>query len=799
MFKVNKKLRNMIIVFSAATVTAVTAAVAAFNDSGKLSDNPWEHTLLSAENKGFLINESGNLSVKGNVYSNGSIKSNGKNTDISGYTAAAGDISGNITCLQKYENTKQIDVPNVWNNVYNTAHKNSIGQNDFQDYEGSSATLNDISESSGSINIVTSSEIAPSTLSNNESNIKIGAFGADFFVKAYENRKKWDKILPIFFDEEFETNSLKELGENSRFTPFDDGKTGTDWKDKESVSGSLIGDNFSDEKLKKRMEDAKKDNPVFKICGSKSDAVCLNASFNPEEAENACKLTVNGGNFTLDGNYDKLEELKLDNWGGSQLIGDYPDLKYIYKTGYGDLNLAGNFPSLECVYTPSGQVLLGSGDEGFSADNMTVINDYGSVIMYTAKDVSLTNSRIYSGQYTVIRGSGIKEKASALNAENTLFAASNSIMIEDINDSNNKRYADIPVFYSANTISVVNCNFKILQGMFINNKNALIMANVNVDVFRGFLFSAEGIDENRNSSASVLYINTFGYNKNPNINSLNSQPSGHEKIGGIDKFEYCNFPQKLAAEAGDAENFVGELQNKGVEVETKCENPGETVIGDYILSKNDINITADKLTDTKNHFSVIASKNGNITLNVKNEINIHAIIYAPNGKVTINSSKGKIYGRIFAGEINIVYDCLEIDGGSEDISYLGFKNAEDDSSEISSINDSDESDADSESSDVSESRIYDSSMDDLDNNSSNADFENSSDINSGEDSKDENNSSELSSETDSSGGYKEPKYEYDKLNRLIKVIYDKDNYIEYEYDANGNITKVTTVKNGIKE
>ncbi|SFS02754.1 fibronectin type III domain-containing protein [Anaeromicropila populeti] len=34
------------------------------------------------------------------------------------------------------------------------------------------------------------------------------------------------------------------------------------------------------------------------------------------------------------------------------------------------------------------------------------------------------------------------------------------------------------------------------------------------------------------------------------------------------------------------------------------------------------------------------------------------------------------------------------------------------------------------------------------------------------------------------------KYEYDKLNRLIKVTYENGSYIEYEYDKNGNIKNV---------
>jgi len=31
-------------------------------------------------------------------------------------------------------------------------------------------------------------------------------------------------------------------------------------------------------------------------------------------------------------------------------------------------------------------------------------------------------------------------------------------------------------------------------------------------------------------------------------------------------------------------------------------------------------------------------------------------------------------------------------------------------------------------------------------------------------------------------------YEYDKLNRLTKVVYNDGSCIEYEYDANGNMT-----------
>lgn len=46
--------------------------------------------------------------------------------------------------------------------------------------------------------------------------------------------------------------------------------------------------------------------------------------------------------------------------------------------------------------------------------------------------------------------------------------------------------------------------------------------------------------------------------------------------------------------------------------------------------------------------------------------------------------------------------------------------------------------------------------------------------------------------------YSTPKYFYDKLGRVIKVEYDENNYIEYTYDANGNIKNTVFVKDGEK-
>lgn len=55
---------------------------------------------------------------------------------------------------------------------------------------------------------------------------------------------------------------------------------------------------------------------------------------------------------------------------------------------------------------------------------------------------------------------------------------------------------------------------------------------------------------------------------------------------------------------------------------------------------------------------------------------------------------------------------------------------------------------------------------------------------------------EMDSDTDDFSNYnsQDITYEYDKLGRVVKIIYSENNYVKYEYDANGNITNVTVVK-----
>ena len=233
--------------------------------------------------------------------------------------------------------------------------------------------------------------------------------------------------------------------------------------------------------------------------------------------------------------------------------------------------------------------------------------------------------------------------------------------------------------------------------------------------------------------------------------------------------------------------------------------PGELLIGRYILADEDIVISADTLKNKENAFSVIASENGNITLNVKNEMDVQTIIYAPNGKVTLNVSTGTLHGRIFAKNIEIVSDSFEITGGTEDISYLGFVYIKDSDSESTSDDTSlKDSKTDSSKTDSSSVDSEDSSVNsDLDDNSTSQGDSSGYDTSSSDSSSGNSSSLELSgsssgddSSLSGSDKFNEPQYEYDRLNRLIKVTYDEENYVEYMYDANGNITQIVTVIDG---
>jgi len=158
-----------------------------------------------------------------------------------------------------------------------------------------------------------------------------------------------------------------ELARKSGFIPIQKQTVESDWDNYDKLPVAAISSNFSNNAVSQYIDQLKKDNPVFSVDSNESSVIQAqwnNSTINPSDADKK-SITISGGNCTLSGQYRNIEEIKLENEGGTQLIGDFPNLKYIYKTSWSNLNLAGNFPSLECIYMPGGQLLLGTADKDF--------------------------------------------------------------------------------------------------------------------------------------------------------------------------------------------------------------------------------------------------------------------------------------------------------------------------------------------------------------------------------------------------------------------------------------------------
>ena len=776
------------VTLAASVLTSVLVSAAVQRMRERPSNNPWDYTLISSDGNVVLNNTLHSFCVNGDIRSNGDTYMNENDFYIDGYVATSGAIFKDLLTIdigESFTGVDMIDVPNKWDNVYSVATKNGDYEYITENIKKNSLELERTAISESDLYIDISSDIVPDTdLSENSGKGKVGVFGAGYLASAYENYDKWKTIIPLFendinLSEDLSgKRDLLELADKSGFIPIREQEVDNKWNNYEKLPRAAINENFSSDGVSQYINKIKQNNPVFET-GNKNpvqiSGTYSNDTINPTEAS-AESIVVNGGNFALNGNYENLEEIKLENGGGAQLIGDFPNLKYIYKTSWSNLNLAGNFPSLECIYMPGGQLLLGTADKGFSADNVTIINENGSVVVYTAQDINITNSEILSNQNILMRGAGKDAVESEFNSENTLMAAKGCVMFEDMNDCNLSRYEKLPVFYSQYPISLINCNFRLMQGLFMVKSGAIIMAASDIDTMRGFLVAQNGINEYQASSSTGFYIDTYSYNIPTGIHSLNKQPDGSERIGRISGVEYADFPTELLSKVGDAEKFLKDIQVNDVDSELghMITTPGLLKINASLLSYGDININAGKIENDSKAKSVISSRNGNITINIAKEMNYHGIIYAPNGKVTIHG-EGNIYGRIFAREIEVTSDSFMFEGRNIDIESFGFTETESVTTRPTEVVSTTESTSATTQQVTTISNITETSS-----------------------------SSETSSTTTITTEFTTPvdyssnvKYEYDNLNRVIKAVYDEENYVVYEYDANGNITKVTIVKDGI--
>lgn len=791
------------VALAASVLTSALVAAAVQYTEEKPSDDPWNYTMLSNNGNITLDCRMNAIGMDGDVRSNGSIYLTGADFYIDGDVVASEKISEDVLIIdtgRKFEGVDKIELPDKWDNVYFKATENNGYEYAKYNINGNMLEFNHtvLSDSDLSVHVL-SDIISEDDPTKDSGEGKTGIFGAGFLTSAYDNYEKWKTIIPLFdTDISIAENGsgqkdVLELARKSGFIPIQEQAVGSDWENYDKLPTAAISNNFNDDAVSQYISQLKQDNPVFSIGSDKSFVIQAqwdNSTINPSDADTK-SVTINGGNCTLNGEYRNIEEIKLENGGGTQLIGDFPNLKYIYKTSWSNLNLAGNFPSLECIYMPGGQLLLGTADKGFSSDNTMIINEKGSIVVYTAQNTKITDSELLSTQNILVRGSGKNEAVSEFNAENTLIAAGGSIMLEDMNDSETNRYENIPVYYAMYPISFINCNFNLMQGLFMTKSGAIIMAASDIDTMRGFLVAPNGINEYQVNSATGTYIDTYSYNISPGINSLNAQPDGSERIGSINKVEYTDFPIEQLSKVGNAEKFLSDINSSEFDSDLghATYSPGVFTLNSYLLVNGNIDITADKIINNKDANSVIGSKFGNISINVTKEMDYSGVIYAPNGKVTLHGG-GIFNGRIYAREIEIISDWLTINSRNIDVDKLGFSKEDIKPQQPTETTASVATTSITESGDVSVTTTVSEENDG--NESSETTATEVSSVTSSTES-----TTMITTENTKPVDYNtNMKYEYDSLNRVIKAIYDEKNYIEYDYDANGNITKVTVVENG---
>lgn len=778
-----------------------SAAIVSMRMAGEPSNNPWDYTIYAFRNNNSYNSTAEQLDIDGDIRSAGNMIFSGNNSFISGNVVAGGKIDNRLSEFNagyEFENMEGLIVNPVFSNVYSIAvdsaeviYESSIKRNNY--------TINDLIVGENNLQIDISENYG-SDESDQETDYKFGAFGADFMASVYENSQEWSKVFPFLFnDETIDSKDFLDIGNNSAFIPVAEQSFSDEWENADKLPESPFQNNMSVNSIIEYIEKEKTDNPVFRICNSSESTIIQaasdNSTINPQEAEDKESIIVSGGNFALNGEYGSIEEIRFDNWGGAQLIGDYPNLKYIYMSSWSNLNLAGNFPSLECVYLTGGQLLLGNGDIGFSTENASIIAEHGTIIIYSAKDVTLDNCKIMTMENIVIRGSGKESEASEFKTDNTIFAACNAITFEDMHDENNERYVNIPIYYSAAPISIVNCNIDMLQGCFVSMNGAMVLTESDIPILRGFIFAPLGVNYNPLNSTAMTYINTYSYNIQSNINNLNKQQNGIWEKGTVHELESARFPLKLAENVMNISDFISDIskvKNDNGEyvdyyyIKGAQSNAGILTFNSSVFANDDITITAGIIKNDGQSMPIVSSKTGDIIITVDSEMDWKGIIFAPNGRVTIIGS-GHLKCRVFAQEVIIISDKLIIEDIDENLSTLGFTKP-------------DNEDVATTTKPHSENETTTTASTTTNNNISITKASSEKNV----------TSTTLTTSTvattttaDKEHGdtldYTQAEYEYDKLGRLIRVIYDEENYIEYSYDANGNITDIKKTVNGETE
>lgn len=814
-----KKLQKPLVTAIAAVGTSaavVSAVVMAAKTLSAPSSNPWDYTMYAFDTgEDALKSSAEKLKADGDVRSAGGASFGEGETEITGNLVVGSQVQsgkGTLSFGKLTEGAKPLAVNQVFSEVFRAATADRE-LNYTDGITDNSRTIDQPVIGENELNIQIRRNSTPENPVTETPDYKSGAFGAAFMTDLYNRPEEWQEVLPFLFENaDLPEKDLASLGAASAFLPVDASGAAKDWQNADRLPEDVFGNHLSIDDIPNYIAEIKEGNPVFDICRDLFNTVEIEASYgratvNPVEAAEAQSLTVSGGNFALDGNYENLEEIRFNNWGGAQLHGSYPNLKYIYMPTWSNLNLAGDFPSLECVYLNGGQILLGSGTEGFSAENATILAENGTVILYTANDFNLTDSRVLSLNHIVLRGGGADSAGSAFRAENTLFATRGAIAFEDMRDINTEVCTNLPVFYSEKPISIVNSSFDLLQGCFLSHTGAMVLTESEIGALRGFWFAPEGINSNALNSTAQVYINTYSYNMLPDIRSLNTQQSGTWKKGTVQSIQEARFPVALAETVTDINGFLSDsvsLKNEEGEYEEiysykgAAANAGVLTLNSALIAEGNLNVTADTLRGGTDSEALIVSRSGDVTLDISTLIDWTGIIFAPEGKVTLNGS-GTLHGRIFAKEIEITSESLTIAGGNLDLAARGFTKPTVTTSTtvttVTTVTTADVTTTEAVTTDTEPDVTTDTSAEIVTTDTTAATTTTETVTSTGTDTTDPDPTTTVTTKT--TPAYTQAQYEYDKLGRLIKVIYDEKNYIEYTYDANGNITEVKKTTNGI--
>ncbi|MBR6716977.1 MAG: RHS repeat protein [Oscillospiraceae bacterium] len=790
---------------AAAIVSVTVLAARLVNDP---SSNPWDYTLFAFQDSGTaLLSDTGQLAVEGDVRSGGGASFSGGNVDITGNVVAGKSIEKKADSFKAgrvQENAPALTVNAVFGDVFRLAGGNdAFSEQDEITCNSYQVDSPIVGKDGLQLNI--SQEFAAAPEEAEQEDYKFGAFGAGFMSNVYENEYEWKNVLPFLFEDDVpQDRDLLKVGEASAFLPVGGQQSGG-WDNYDKLPEDPFGQALSQEDIPSYLTEVCTDHPVFEICKT-DDTVRITADYDrstvdPAEAEDAAKIAVSGGNFALNGDYDKLEEIRFDNWGGAQLHGSYPNLRYIYMSTWSNLNIAGDFPALECVFIKGGQLLLGTGNTGFAASNAQIMTENGTIVLFTAENTKLEHCEVLTLGNIVFRGKGRTADASALYADDSLFAASGAISFEDMHDDNTEKAAALPVFYSGSPLSIVNSDFSMLQGCFIAQNGAAVLTESNIGSLRGYFFSPYGINSRALNSNSSISINTFSYNIDPDVRALNTQQSGRWQKGTIHAVEAARFPLELADRIMNASEFVRDVSEvkdeNGAYTEQYrfrgvLQNTGVLTVNKSVFADSDIVISAGVLNGGGERLPVIASRTGDITITVDSEIDWNGIIFAPNGKVKISGS-GTINGRIFAQSIELTSDTLTVRGENLDLTALGFA-APAETTAAGTV----KTTAAPQTTAASATAVTVTTAKPVTVTEPVTTVQTTAKtVTTTVKTTTTAQATTTTVTTAAPPEYTDAKYEYDNLGRLIKVTFDEKNYITYTYDANGNITEVKKTVDGV--